>query len=246
MLMDYTKYSHKDLVGERFGWWTVVGREPPGSSHQGVVYLCKCRCGVERPVTASLLRKGSASCGCRRKVRADLTGKRFGHLVVIGKTNAPESYRTRGQQYWLCKCDCGNTLIATTGNLNFYPRNQRGGCRACSPKRNQYRLGRHKATPEYTLWEKARLRARRKGVPFDIAPEDVIIPETCPLLGIKLEHQKGAWGGSTPSLDRKVPSMGYVRGNTWVVSFRANLLKNNASRKELETLVERMKEHGIE
>lgn len=42
-----------------------------------------------------------------------LVGERFGNLVV-------ESYAdttSYGQRRWLCRCDCGNTCIATTGNL---------------------------------------------------------------------------------------------------------------------------------
>lgn len=34
--------------------------------------------------------------------KSDLTGKRFGMLTVIGRSN------TRAQ-YWICQCDCGNT-----------------------------------------------------------------------------------------------------------------------------------------
>ena len=44
---------------------------------------------------------------------------------------------------------------------------------------------------------------------------------------------------------RKTPGKGYAKGNVWVISLRANLLRNNASRRDLEVLVERMKENGI-
>lgn len=40
--------------------------------------------------------------------RIDLTGKRFGRLLVI----APDEKRDcNGNWFWLCKCDCGNTAV---------------------------------------------------------------------------------------------------------------------------------------
>lgn len=43
----------------------------------------------------------------------DLTGQRFGRLVVIG--HAPRDGRDR--PYWLCRCDCGATAEAAVSNL---------------------------------------------------------------------------------------------------------------------------------
>lgn len=42
----------------------------------------------------------------------------------------------------------------------------------------------------------------------------------------------------SPSLDRLIPSKGYVKGNVVVVSWRANRLKNNASLADLRALVD--------
>jgi hypothetical protein len=37
----------------------------------------------------------------------DLTGQKFGRLVVLEKTEKNKA----GMWYWLCRCDCGNTCI---------------------------------------------------------------------------------------------------------------------------------------
>ena len=42
----------------------------------------------------------------------DLTGKRFGRLVVIGPAKSPDG--KRGRRWWECLCDCGNIKIAPT------------------------------------------------------------------------------------------------------------------------------------
>lgn len=39
-----------------------------------------------------------------------------------------------------------------------------------------------------------------------------------------------------PSIDRLVPSLGYVRGNVNIISNRANLLKKDATLQEIESL----------
>ncbi len=45
----------------------------------------------------------------------DLTGQRFGRLVVVGRDI--EKINNHHDKYWLCKCDCGNEKSVTTGHL---------------------------------------------------------------------------------------------------------------------------------
>ena len=82
----------------------------------------------------------------------------------------------------------------------------------------------------------ARARAQKAGVPFDLSPDDIVIPAVCPVLGIPL--RRGADRASAPSLARLVPARGYVRGNVIVVSMRANRLKSDATMDELETIAD--------
>lgn len=83
----------------------------------------------------------------------------------------------------------------------------------------------------------ARGRARRIGVDFNIAPDDVEIPETCPVLGVPLIYDALEPRAQRPSLDRTDNSKGYVRGNVRVISFRANQIKNDATSAELEKVL---------
>jgi hypothetical protein len=83
----------------------------------------------------------------------------------------------------------------------------------------------------------ARSRAKRANVPFNLIAADIVIPDICPVLGIKVFSVPGASGwrnqNHAPSLDRKVPHLGYVKGNIEVISNRANILKSDASPEEL-------------
>lgn len=76
-------------------------------------------------------------------------------------------------------------------------------------------------------------RCRRKGLPFNITLEDIEPPVNCPVLGIPLNYNSLHAGPDTPSIDRIIPKLGYIKGNVIVISTRANTLKNNATIEEL-------------
>lgn len=95
-----------------------------------------------------------------------------------------------------------------------------------------------------TEWRRRRLanhakkRAAAHGLPYSISWRDVVIPKCCPVLGVELATvAEGSVKPNTPSLDRIVPSRGYVPGNIVVVSHRANTIKNNATLAELRKIV---------
>jgi hypothetical protein len=81
----------------------------------------------------------------------------------------------------------------------------------------------------------ARYRAKRDGIAFDITLDDLVLPTHCPILGTPLKAKTGSPGAhaNSPSLDRLEPALGYTRGNCWVVSHSANMLKNNGTLDEL-------------
>lgn len=88
--------------------------------------------------------------------------------------------------------------------------------------------------PKKYLWKGARDRAKQKGLDFNIEVNDIFIPELCPILGFKLESYSRQGGGfNSPSIDRIVPSLGYVKGNIQVISSKANRMKSDATLGEL-------------
>ena len=91
------------------------------------------------------------------------------------------------------------------------------------------------------MLKSARERAQLLGLPFNITIEDIVIPEHCPLLGVKLHFGTLTDRVCSPSLDRIIPELGYVKGNVWVISFRANAIKQDATVEELEMLAANLK-----
>jgi hypothetical protein len=87
----------------------------------------------------------------------------------------------------------------------------------------------------------AKYRAKRDGIPFAITAADVKMPTRCPILGIPIKPKTGNGPGpapNSPSLDRidPDPSIGYIQSNCWIVSSRANTLKNNGTLEELAAI----------
>lgn len=97
--------------------------------------------------------------------------------------------------------------------------------------------------PIRTIFNVAKYRAKKIGLPFNINENDIIIPEFCPILGIKLIFNFGAANGqeNSPSLDRVVPELGYVKGNIQVISHRANTIKSFGTIDDHKKIVEYMR-----
>ena len=87
------------------------------------------------------------------------------------------------------------------------------------------------------LWTGARNRAKQKGIPFNITLEDILIPDICPVLGINIAKDNNRLEDNSPSLDRLLPDLGYVKGNVSVISNKANRMKNDATIEEIELLL---------
>lgn len=113
-----------DLTGQRFGRLVVLEQSDTWWSDSGktrmIRWKCRCDCGKIVVVNGHALRTGATqSCGCYQKERVsealtdDLTGQRFGHLVVIERAG---SHRTNNRQsgvsaMWKCRCDCGQEIV---------------------------------------------------------------------------------------------------------------------------------------
>lgn len=91
------------------------------------------------------------------------------------------------------------------------------------------------------LYNSAKTRAKQRNEEFSIDLEDIIIPELCPLLGIRLQYNEGIKQDTSYSLDRIDSTKGYIKGNIWVVSLRANRIKNDSTIEELEMILHNLK-----
>lgn len=117
-----------DETGKTYGYLTVISRAE--SKDGRAMWKCKCKCGNECIVSGKVLRSGhTQSCGCLKIERTvarnmergggDLTGQRFGKLVVIGFDSWLDHNNGHRDRMWRCKCDCGNECVVNHRYLRF-------------------------------------------------------------------------------------------------------------------------------
>ncbi len=181
------------------------------------------------------LNKKSVPCG-------GMVGKTFGRLTIL------REYQSPCKKYVLCECSCscGGNTKSTRRNEITAGKTQSCGCirREIVNAKNRERFDPNAVSKsvEYRMLTRAKSRAKQNNIPFNLELTDIVIPEKCPLLGIPIEIQpKKGYHPNSPSLDKIIPEKGYIKGNVWVISNRANTLKNDASLQELELLVENLK-----
>ncbi|MCW0979390.1 hypothetical protein OK142_01090 [Agrobacterium sp. BT-220-3] len=164
----------------------------------------------------------------------DLTGQRFGRLVVTGRS-ASVNKRTR----WVVVCDCGTEKVVGAQNLtNPNPKSRivSCGCYGAEARRASLITHGESKSPEMKMFWEAKKRSKLRGQTFTISREDISIPDVCPLLGIPLFLTPGKQTPNSPSLDRVDSSRGYEPGNVQVISNRANAMKHDATFEEFEMM----------
>lgn len=126
--------------------------------------------------------------------------------------------------------NCG-TIFEKTSKMTL--------CKKCNSSRVK------SMTPEWKMHQRAKVRAKEEGRSFNILVSDVVIPDTCPVLGIKLNMNSGRSGAypNSPSLDRTDNSIGYEKHNVQVISQAANRMKGQATNKELHLFAQWILKH---
>lgn len=104
-------------------------------------------------------------------------------------------------------------------------------------KKREYKRSYNRNNPKAKLLWNAKSRAKKLGFDFNLTIDDIDIPLVCPLLHIELRSGDGTIVDTSPSLDRINSKKGYVKGNVWVISHKANTMKSDATLGELELLV---------
>lgn len=154
-------------------------------------------------------------------------------------------FSKRGAQGKCLECSRNHTRAYRTKQPG-YGREQSAAYYAKNrEKRNADSRRYHAADPRRAMLRHAAKRAKLRRYACTITLEDIVIPEFCPLLGVRLQTGNRQSRDNSPSLDKIKPSLGYVPGNVWVISQRANALKGNATTEELELLVANLKKHAL-
>lgn len=79
----------------------------------------------------------------------DLTGQRFGKLIVIGKM---PRHRTNEEAVWLCRCDCGKQTSVRGTRLRS------GNTVSCGCRKVKHNESHNHRTRLYSIWKGMRQR----------------------------------------------------------------------------------------
>jgi hypothetical protein len=162
-------------------------------------------------------------------------GDKVWRLTIIDKVLRTTPSGRRRSNY-ACLCECGNPKVVYAEGYNL----KNGRFKSCGCLRK--RANGLSNTIEYRMWKSAKDRSEEKGWEFNIELSDIEIPEICPLLQIPLiKHSTRERHYDASSLDRIDSTKGYTKDNIWVISHRANQIKNDATVEELEKITNNLK-----
>lgn len=102
-------------------------------------------------------------------------------------------------------------------------------CKSCKKSKVDWK----KLSIEKKILNRAKGRARDRGLEFNLTIDDIILPTHCPVFGVEFKYGDADW---TYSIDRINSRFGYVRGNVQIISNKANRLKNNATVEDIRLL----------
>ena len=116
-----------DLTGQKFGMLTairIVGSTKTGQK----LWECKCDCGnTTTVISTNLNRDHTRSCGCENHRAKDITGQKFGKLLVIQLVKEKANTKKRSAR-WLCHCDCGRETVVDANALRTGNTSSCGDC----------------------------------------------------------------------------------------------------------------------
>ncbi len=171
-----------------------------------------------------------------KKYKIDHAGEKHGLLTILKFDR-----RDLHNQYWVCKCECGNIKSMAYGAIiKATKKGQPVGC-GCRKNRPRCESSRWKGHGEisHQLWWFIKNSSKNRHLPFDITIEyiwDLFLKQDrkCALSGVNLTfNSKATIKDGNASLDRIDSSKGYIKGNVQWVHKRVNKMKSNYSEKEL-------------
>lgn len=222
-----------NLVGKKFERLLVVEKLEEKYQNGCFLWRCVCDCGNQNVIvpTTSLTMGKTRSCGCLQRERAggvqyaDITGERFGRLLVIKIDHIKNN-----RYFWLCQCDCGNTIVTRTTCL------RRGTTQSCGCLHKEIVSLEYGEASFNQLWKRYKKAAKNRNIIFDLDRDlfKDIINKNCFYCGkepsqiTKNVHDNGdcIYNG----IDRLDNDLGYISSNVVPCCGMCNMGKKDFSK----------------
>lgn len=172
----------------------------------------------------------------------DLTGKRFGRLIVIEREKDSALPSGQKRRMWLCKCDCGNEKIIGGNDL------KRGNTKSCGCL---VQLPYGEAFINWIIF-RYKDRAIKKDIVFSLTREDFweIVIQKCFYCGVKpssIFKGRGYNNGfAYNGIDRIDSSKGYIKENVVPCCWQCNCAKQSFSVDEFYKWVKRIYKYSVQ
>ena len=143
-----------------------------------------------------------------------------------------EAQKQRCRVWYLRNKEHANAANSAWGKVNRH-------------KHREYYLTWERRHPLRAMYQRSKSNAKQRKLEFTLTLEDLTWPTHCPILGIELVYErdkKEPHRDNYPTIDRWDNSKGYVSGNVFVISWRANRMKWHSTVEELEAIVQYMRE----
>ena len=204
-----------------------------------------CDCGINFDIDKGNWKRQKKCSLCAKREKSKviplIAGTKFGDLTATGNVKSiwVENWKVpRTVKYHELICGCGSPFLAKEGDLKT-----RKSCMQCRKNNTKVYNTRHgkSKTLEYSMFMSAKARAKKYKMKFDIELKDIYIPDFCPILGLKLDkrifkNSNRKPKDNSPALDRIDSSLGYIKTNVEVISYKANSIKNDGTAIEHELI----------
>lgn len=125
------QHTYVDISEKKFGCLKVLEPTKKRDKDGNITWKCRCDCGTILYCVGRYLTRGyTKDCGCRKRKKFDITGKKIGYLTAL----KPENKTINSMTNWICKCNCETLCKVSYKNLTT------GHTRSCGClRRNEYR-----------------------------------------------------------------------------------------------------------
>ncbi|NFI95614.1 AP2 domain-containing protein [Clostridium botulinum] len=154
----------------------------------------------------------------------DLTGKRFGYLIVCEKNGLHTSPSGQKKQLWKCKCDCGKETLVISENL------RNGNTRSCGCLSSEIASRNGEKNKKNLL--KDRFKDTRIGC---ISSNRINKNNTSGVKGVYLDRRRNKWFASI-GFKGKTIFLGYADSQE-----DANKLRKDGEEKYFKPILEEFK-----
>ena len=205
----------------------IIGIAGSDSSRR-TLWRGKCDCGKEKTFRGDNLSEKTKSCGCLHT--PDLSGQRFGRLVVLDK-HRTHRRKTHTVKQWMCKCDCSKVVWVNSQDLKTQ-HTKSCGCLQRETNRNRLlEFGLASKRKCYGNYKKA---AKKKFRKFKLTFQEFIdiTSKKCSYCGahpsnvVKNKNGEFVYNG----IDRVDSSLGYISDNCVPCCRTCNIAKHTMTR----------------